>query len=376
MRIAIVGCGFVADSYMRTLKLHAGLELIGAMDLDRDRAARFAAYHKVPVYSSLDEVLKDSRVEAVLNLTNPSSHYTVSRACLNAGKHVYSEKPLTLRLEDATELVELGERNGVLLSSAPCTILSETAQTIWKALRKGEIGRVRLVYAEMDEGMLHRAPYEKWISKSGAPWPYKDEFEVGCTLEHASYSVSWLAAFFGPAKTVSAFSSTLISNKQTDIPLDRDAPDFSVACIQFASGTTARLTCSIVAPRDHSMKFIGDEGILWTEDSWRFRSPVYIKRTRRVRNRLILGPLRRRQRLLGSSGPTAKRHGSSQIDFCRGVAELADAIRENRESRLSAAFCLHVTEVSLAIDNALEDGTTYTMSSSFDPIEAMPWASS
>jgi len=373
MRIAIVGCGFVADYYMKTLPGHPELELVGVIDRDQDRASRFSAYHSVPTYPTLDELLEDSTVELVVNLTNPSSHFAVSKACLEAGKHVYSEKPLAMELSQAEELVDLAEKRGLYISSAPCNLLGETAQTIWKALREKAIGRVRLVYAEIDDGLVHKMPYKKWSSESGIPWPYKDEFEVGCTLEHAGYYVTWLAAFFGPAQTVTAFSSCLIPDKETDVPLAVEAPDFSVACIKFASGVVARLTCGIVAPHDHTLEIVGDEGILCTKDCWYYRSPVYIKRRIRIRRKMFISPWKQKYPLVGKATRYRYR-GSQQMDFCRGVAELAAAVREKRPCRLSSRFSLHVNEIVLAIHHALDTGSAYKISSSFAPMAPMPWA--
>ncbi len=199
MNIAIIGCGFVADYYLSTLNIHPELNLLGVMDRDTERADRFGKFHGASVYPTLESLLTDERVQIVLNLTNPDSHYEVSKACLNAGKHVYSEKPLAMRFEDAHELVELAEMRGLQISGAPCSLLGESAQTLWKALREKKIGDIYAVYAEMDDGLVHRMPYRKWFSASGNPWPAHDEFEVGCTLEHAGYVLGWLPAFFGPA---------------------------------------------------------------------------------------------------------------------------------------------------------------------------------
>lgn len=375
MRIAIVGCGFVADYYLKTLPHHPQLEIVGVMDRNQDRTSQFAAYHSVPAYRSLEELLEDS-IDIVVNLTNPSSHFSVSKACLEAGKHVYSEKPLAMNLSEAEELVNLAEKKGLYISSAPCNLLGETAQTIWKALRENQIGRVRVVYAEMDDGLVHRMPYEKWLSESGIPWPYKDEFEVGCTLEHAGYYVTWLAAFFGPAQTVTAFSSCLIPDKETDVPLKVNAPDFSVACIKFASGVVARLTCGIVAPHDHSLKIVGEEGILCTNDCWYYSSPVYIKRMLNIKRKTIISPWKQNYPLVGEARRRFEARGAQQMDYSRGVAELAAAITEKRPCRLSARYSLHINEIVIAIHNALETGSTYKISSSFDPIEPMPWAKS
>jgi predicted dehydrogenase len=374
MNIAIVGCGFVADYYLATLPGHPSLNLAGVTDSDPDRAARFSAFHAVSNYGSLEELLGDDRVELVLNLTNPGSHYAVTKACLEAGKHVYSEKPLAMELDQARALVQLAEARGLRLASAPCSLLGETAQTVWKALRERRIGTVRLVYAEMDDGMVFRMPYRKWTSTSGVPWPAKDEFEVGCTFEHAGYYLTWLPAFFGPARMVTAFSACLVPDKQTDIPLEREAPDFSVACITFDSGVVARLTCSIIAPHDHSLRIIGDEGILSTKDCWFYRSPVSIQRSITIRRKTFLSPWKSRCRLVGERNGRYRYRGAQQMDFARGVAELAAAIDEHRPCRLSEEYSLHTNELVIAIDKARATGAPYTLTTAFDPIEPMPWA--
>src|SRR5215468_9141374 len=154
MRLAIVGTGYVADFYVKTLPNHPELELVGVFDRDRPRMDRFAKFHtqvekgELHKYDSLAALLADPRVELVLNLTNPSSHYEVSKAALEAGKHVYSEKPLSMAYAEAESLVALAKTKGLEIGGAPCSLLGETAQTLWKALRDNKIGPVRLVYAE------------------------------------------------------------------------------------------------------------------------------------------------------------------------------------------------------------------------------------
>jgi predicted dehydrogenase len=247
---------------------------------------------------------------------------------------------------------------------------------LWKALRQSAIGTVRLVYAEMDDGMVFRMPYRKWFSSSGVPWPAKDEFEVGCTFEHAGYYLTWFPAFFGPAQSVTAFSARLVADKQTDLPLERDAPDFSVACITFASGVVVRLTCGIIAPHDHTLRIIGDEGILGTRDCWYYRSPVYIRRHVTIRRKTFISPWKLRYPLVGEdrSRSRYRYRGSQQMDFARGVAELASSIHEHRPCRLSGRHSMHTNEMVIAIDHARASASPYTMTTTFDPIQPMPWA--
>ena len=373
INIATVGCGFVADYYINTLKTYPKLNLKGVYDIDSARSKNFANRYQTSIYQSLDELLDDTEVDLVVNLTNPKSHFEINRACLLANKHVYSEKPLAMKLENAEKLVNLAEEKGLHLSSAPCSLLGETAQTMWKALREEVVGKVYLVYSEMDDGLVHKMPYDLWVSESGAPWPYKDEFEVGCTLEHAGYCLSWFPAFFGRAESVTGFSSTLIEDKNTAAPLEKNAPDFSVACIKFASGVVVRLTCSIVASHDHSLKIFGDKGVLSTPDSWYYNAPVHIRKLFNIRRKMILSPIKQKYPLVGTKTKFNYR-AAFQMDFARGIEEIANAIREDRSCRLSAKYSLHINELVLAIHQATENNSTYHVKSTFEPIEPMAWA--
>jgi predicted dehydrogenase len=380
MRIAIVGCGYVADYYLTTLRNHPGIEVAGVFDRDPDRAERFARFHHLRRYSSLEEALGDTRAELVVNLTNPASHYEVSRAALEQGKHVYSEKPLAMELEQAEALVGLAEQRGRVLAGAPCTVLGEAAQTAWREIRRGSIGRVRLVYAELDDGPVHLEHFRDWRSISGAPWPWADEFRVGCTLEHAGYCLTWFAAFFGPARRVTSFSSSLVPEKGDG--MGAATPDFSVGCIEFESGPVVRLTCSLYGPRDRAVRFIGDGGVLEVEDSWNFGSPVRLgRRTRwgvRAENRpklarwVGLGP--RQVPLVRPPRFHWKVPGANRIDFARGVAEAAEAAETGRACRLSARFALHVNEMALVLQHPERFGSPRALTTRFDPVQPMPWA--
>jgi predicted dehydrogenase len=374
MNIAIVGCGYVADLYFATLPLHHELKVVALFDRDGQRSALMSQRYGVVRTESLQALLALPEVELVLNLTNPREHFAVSRAALDAGKHVYSEKPLAMELASAVELVALAERRGLLISCAPCSVLGESAQTLWRAVRERRVGDIRLVYAEMDDGMVHRMPYGDWLSASGLPWPHRDEFETGCTLEHAAYCLSWLVAMFGPARQVTAFSSTRIAEKVPGAVLDPDAPDFSVACIEFAQGVVARLTCSIVAPHDHELRLIGDEGVLSAGEVWDYRAPVARRRLLTLRRKTFLSPLRESLSLPRPPHGRLRRSGVQRMDFARGPAEVAAALREGRACRLSSAFSLHVNELTLAIHHARRDGASYRMTTSCPPMEPMPWA--
>ncbi len=352
------------------------------MDIDNARAKKFANFYSLPIYSSIEELLNDDRIDIVVNLTNPKSHFVVSKACLSAGKHVYSEKPLAMRYDHAKQLVELAQSRDLFISAAPCSVLGESAQTLWKAIKNEKVGKVRLVYAEMDEGPIHLMNTGKWISKSGTPFPSKDEYEVGCTLEHAGYLVTWLTAFFGPAKSVTSYCTCLVPDK--GVAVDIITPDFSVACIHFTSGVVARLTCSNFAPHDHSLKIIGDTGILSLDEFWNYGNPVRLQKYSNIglradkytfiRNNWLA---RKIFKLESTKLPFVKNpdrghlYNKYYMDFSRGIAELAGAIDAGRSPRLAADFSLHVNEIVLAMQNHSKDQRTYKMESTFHAMEPL-----
>jgi predicted dehydrogenase len=366
MKIAIVGCGFVADLYMQTLCSHPSLEVVVAMDIVPAHAERFNAYWKVPVCTSMAELLGRFSFDLVLNLTNPGSHYEVSRQLLEAGKHVYSEKPLAMSYDQCVDLLVVAARNGVEVTSAPCNHLGEAAQAIAQAFRQGDpVGKLRLVYAEIDDGYVALSPYRAWKGVSGAPWPYVDEFQVGCTLEHAGYYLTWLIMLFGPIKEVWSFASLQHPDKVEG--LASEAPDFSVACLRFTSGLVARLTCSILAPKDHRFRVVGEKGVLTAENCWFYLTPAWTQDWLTIRRRFMLSPFKRKLKLR-ETGPAMPRRGAAAMDFARGPAEMAAAIKEGRRSRVPADFALHFNEVSLAIHNAQEIDGVYKVQSTFEPL--------
>jgi len=296
----------------------------------------------------------------------------------------------------ASKLVTLADEHGLYLACAPCSVLSETAQTVWKAIKDGAVGKVRLVHANFDDGMIapKLAPWT-WINDCGVPWPAKDEFEVGCTYIHAGYVLTWLAAFFGLAKAVTSFSSCQIPDK--GIPVDEMAPDFSVGCIEYGDRIVARLTCGLVAPRDKSLTIIGDDGIIYTGTVRNDVGPVYVQHIP-ARGRLS-GIERRLNRVrqwlqtylpfaLGVEEewhfkwryPFARKptevlvDASKPVDFNRGPAELAEAILQKRPCRLSGKMGLHIVEFVEALQYPERFGGKRTIHSTFDPIHPLPWS--
>jgi predicted dehydrogenase len=407
MGVGIVGCGYVFDHYLATWDRHPALRLRGIHDADPVRAAAVSRAYGLRDYGSLADLLADPDIEIMVNLTSIGSHYDVTRAALEAGKHVYTEKPVAEGLEQATELYEVAAAQGVSLAAAPSNVLSPTIQTMWKAVREGAIGKPRLVYAEFDDNPIYLMRPEGWRSRTGAPWPYLDEYAHGCTIEHGGYHLYWLCAMFGPVTSVTAFSKEVVPDKPS-VPLGQPpTPDFSVACLDFASGVVARLTFSIAAPLNHGMQIVGDRGMLTAESYRDYECPVYLERFTDLTLNARKARSVRRSRLLRSLMGVGGRqvplvpapHGGNPVctgrrsrerptlrrwlqrtrqrqtgvqDKCLGIAALADAIAIGREPFPPRDLTLHVTELLYAIQNAGPSGDAHRLRTSFAPVSPAP----
>jgi predicted dehydrogenase len=401
MKIAFVGCGYVFDIYMRTRWAYPELTICGIFDIDTARSATVARHYGLHVYPSYDALLADPQVDLVINLTSVRSHYETTKRALETGKHVYSEKPLTTDLERTRELFALAEAKKVVLTGAPCNIYCDAVNTLWKAIRDGAIGKPLLVYAELDDNPAHLMNLERVQSPTGAPFPYVEELQTGCTMEHVAYHLVWLCAMFGPAQSVTAYSKCLIPQK-TQAPLSPpDTPDFSVACITFANGVAARITCSWVAPRDHRFRVIGELGEVSVDNIFHDQSPVRLERFSRVslaarkihtlRTHAALGRL---FNIGGRKVPLVRRWKSHAVEAERGVgrslkhrfvswlrrrevyatdkllgiAEAARAIEQGRPQPLSPDFMLHLSELTLMIHAAGPTGATLEPTTTFRPM--------
>ncbi|GCE46473.1 putative dehydrogenase [Thermosporothrix hazakensis] len=351
LHIAIVGCGNIAGAYARTFAPYPQIRLLGATDIDFARAEAYAAEHGGKAYPSLEALLEDPEVDVVVNLSIHHAHAAVIRQCLEAGKDVYSEKPLALSSEEAWALVRLAEEKGRRLSCAPMTILGEAQQTLWKAIRDGLAGEVRVAYAEVNWGRI-----ESWHP---APGPF---YEVGALFDAGVYPLTIMTTIFGPARRVIGFGKVLYPDRvtQTGEPFHIETPDFVTATIEFASGAVARLTASFYVGQHSKQKgieFHGDKGSLFI-DSWQeFDAKVEYARFGEAYQPLpyLREPYR-------------------GIEWARGVLDIASAIEEQRPQRITGTQAAHVVDILCAIRQSYEQGTPVELQSEFVQPEPMDWA--
>ena len=350
MRVAIVGAGVIAERYAERIGEVDGLELVGATDLLPERAAQLVAEHGGIAYDSLDTLLGDDAVDTVVNLTVAAEHVEVTRAALEAGKHVHTEKPLALRGEDAHRLAYLARDRGVRLSCAPATLLGEAQQTAWKLIRDGGIGDLRVVYAECNWGKL-----ESWH-----PQP-EGLYLAGPLVDVGVYPLTIVTAMLGPVRRVTAYA-TMIEPERTRKDGRRftlETPDFWVAVCDHESGVVTRLTATFwVRPgKQRGLEFHGSEASLWMP-TWGESDSRLLRTTNGEDYEPV--PL--------------LRPAYAGFDWSLALVDLAEAIRDRRPHRMSAEHAAHVVDVLNAADRSRREGGAVEVASSFDPPPPLEWA--
>jgi predicted dehydrogenase len=350
VKVALVGAGNIAVRYAASIAAEPRLELTGATDALPGRAAELVAAHGAKAYESLEALLGDDDVDVVVNLTPPSAHAAVTAACLEAGKHVHTEKPVALRAQEARELAQLAVRNDVRLSCAPATLLGEAQQTAWKVVRDGTLGTVRAVYAEANWGQI-----ESWHPSPEAL------YEVGPLVDVGIYPLTILTAMFGPARRVSAYATTLQRERvRTDgAQFVLSTPDFYVAALDLQSGVVARLTATfwVGAGKQRGIEFHGDSASLWM--------PTWAESDSRLE--------------LTSDGETYTpvqllREPYHGIDWTVALIDLAEAVAEGRPHRMGAEHAAHVVEVLEAARASVDGAGSVEVRSDFPRPDPLDWA--
>ena len=223
VRFAIVGCGNISGPYGETAKAYPSVEIAGATDIDGTLSAAFVERFGGIDYATLDAVLADPTVDAVVNLTSHGIHAEVTAAALEAGKHVHSEKPMASNYAEARGLVELAAAKGVRLSCSPITFMGDAQEAAWRLVASGAIGNVRVVYAEVNWGRI-----ETWHPR---PEPF---YGIGPMADVGVYPLTFLTAIFGGSKShgTRPDPSTPTASRASGEPFTVGAPDFGVALIE------------------------------------------------------------------------------------------------------------------------------------------------
>lgn len=263
--VGVIGAGNISDQYLSNLTTFPDFEVLFIADLDRARAAAQAEKWGVPASGSLDELLALDQIQLVVNLTIPAAHVEVSLACLSAGKHVWSEKPMALDRSGANELLNAAVKNGVRLGIAPDTFLGAGIQSALNAIRRGDIGTpltALTIFQTAGPDSWHPDP--AFLFAKGA----------GPLFDMGPYYITTLVQIFGKATRVTATSAkprerrVVGSGPKQGETFPVEEPTQINALIEFESGASAQCIFSFDASHEVTgfVEISGTEGAITLPD--------------------------------------------------------------------------------------------------------------
>jgi predicted dehydrogenase len=340
--IGIIGAGNISQTYLELAPLFAGVELVAIAD-KVPAAAKARAEHFQVRAMSVDALLKNDEIAAVINLTIPGAHYAVSHAILSAGKHCYSEKPLALNHKDAKKLADEADRRGLKLAGAPDTFLGAGGQAARRLIDKGTVGKIIAGSAYiLSHGMEHWHPNPAFFFKPGAG----PVFDVG------PYYVTQLVNLLGPVKRVVAMAIKGFDERiVTSEPLRGSrikvtTPTTIDAVLEFHSGAQVTLAASWdvwAHGRNNPIELYGTKGSMYLPDPNFFGGAVSCSDDQGVftDTDTLADPF-------GASNWPASSPRRANYRML-GVADLIDAVTHDRQPRCSGRLAAHVVEVMESI---------------------------
>ncbi|MEL7092541.1 MAG: Gfo/Idh/MocA family oxidoreductase [Pseudomonadota bacterium] len=339
--IGIIGCGNISTTYLQLAPLFAGVEMRAVADLDADAAQARATEFGVRA-DSVEGLLAADDIDIVLNLTIPAAHFDVCRAALQAGKHVYCEKPLVLSVEQGETLRALADKQGLRVGAAPDTWLGGAHQAARAAIDAGRIGDVVTGTAHiMSHGPEAWHPNPDFFFQPGA----------GPMLDMGPYYITNLVQLLGPVAQVTALTArgsdtrTIGSGGRAGEEIPVDTPTTLHALLAFASGASVTLSASwdVWAHRHGHMELYGSAGTLFLPDPNWFSGVVEI--TERDGAPQLLDS---RTHPFGEANMDMGDIVAGNYRMA-GLADMAAGIADGRAHRCSLDLAVHVVDVMMAV---------------------------
>lgn len=265
VRIALVGCGRIAQNHFDAIAKVDGLELSAVCDVDPARAKAAGEANKVPSFTSYEEMLAKASCDAVAICTPSGLHPQHGMLAAHAGKHVISEKPMAITLSAADELVAACDNAHVHLFVVKQNRLNPAIQLLRHAVEKGRFGRIYLANATV----RWTRPQSYYDS---ADWRGTWEFDGGAIMNQASHYVDLIQWLVGPVESVMAKTATLARQIETE--------DTGVALLKFRNGALGVIEVTMLTyPKnlEGSITILGEKGTVKVGgtavnkvDAWQF----------------------------------------------------------------------------------------------------------
>ena len=342
--IGLIGCGNIAETYFRAQDYFNNINFIACADKFAEAANKCAQQYSIRSLS-VEEILKDDDVDVILNLTIPQAHYEVSKLALEAGKHVYSEKPMSMTYEEAKNLLDIANKNNLYLGNAPDTFLGGGGQMARSLVDKGEIGNIltgNFIFAFPGVQEFHPNP-ESWFQSGGGP-----------VIDMGPYFFTTLVNLLGPAKNVRARGKSF-SDKREYLVGPKKGKYFNVEIstsvmfdIEFQNETIIQgfISFDVQNHARNHMELYGTKGSLVVPDPNMFGGPVELSyelgsewKKFSVENK-YLG----KTNIINHSGRSNETPKQSNYRGI-GLSEMIYSLENKRKHRCNDELALHVLDI-------------------------------
>ena len=341
LRLGIIGCGNVLTAYgpaIQQLRTRGLVEPVAACGREAQRDFATAQLGRVRFTSDSNALVRSLDVDAVVILTSMTQHAPLVRVALEAGKHVFVEKPMATSLDEAKDLVELAKRSPGLLVCAPFVNLSPTFQKMSSRIRRGDIGRP----------CSARARYG-WSGPWWGEWFYKAG--GGCLFDLGVYCITSLTGLIGPAKRVAALTGVAIPEREVNgqkirVEAEDNAQvllDFGNACFGVVTSgfTMQQYRCPAVEVygTTGTIQMLGDD---WDPDGYE---------------------------LWQNAAGCWQVFKETDPDWLwsDGLRHFVECVRNGTTPLATPEHALHVLEIMLKAQQAGREGRTLEIESTFEP---------
>lgn len=362
--IGLIGCGNFCKAYLNTLGVkYQNVYFASCSDLYREKAEAVAKQYGIPKVCTTEEMLEGKDVDIVLILTTPASHYELSMRALNAGKHVYCEKPMALNVEQANDIVALAEKKGLYVGNAPDTFLDGGFQTCRKLIDDGAIGRIIGCTANFvgpGHELWHPNP-DFYYQEGGGP-----------ILDMAPYFITALVSLIGPLEQMCCYGTRGFDERQIQDHVQKvEVLTHYCGIMKFRNGAVGNINMSFdewksTQPR---MEIYGTEGVIFAPDPNTLEGSVQLLKASDFKEEILKLPRFERVKMLYS--PESLKYFKT-IDYVipsngnergRGVSDMADAIMNGGKARAGADISRHVSEALAAFNICADTCMPYVMQS-------------
>lgn len=355
-KVALAGCGAIAAAtYLPYTHRFPNVEMVAVCDILPDRAQAYAQRFNVPHwYPSVEEMLEQCDFDILMDTATIQAHYDINMAVLRAGKHLYSQKPVGLTVEQVTDMIEMARKMNVKFSASPIHMIRPDIRWAKQMIDDGTIGKVSMIRCSASHGgpeyFQFREVDPTWFFRPGAGALY----DLGVHALHLvtgllgpARSVGCMAAVSEPARTArsGAFDGMQIRADELD--------DNYLITLDFGNATLGMVDtgyCS-KAQRTPEMEVYGTLGTICFTSDPKAPLDVYVD----VPDRKIRGWTK----------PYLQKIKDLDFFQCMCLKDLIDAIEQDRPVGLPPEHARHVVEIMCKIPIAAKEQRVLPLTTTF-----------